>query len=175
MDLECGELPAPSIDPFQGLRIHHAGQKNQYFLSTRTKNEIGLPDPFQQEYADGPQHLIAGAMAVVVIETLEMVEIQHDHRQTLILPAGLRDQAGADFLQQSPIMQTGQGIPCRLLAQAGFQPGAPGNIAQQQQTADLPSAMVERQQSHFEMSLRHADTEVARRPLATFESVGDRR
>src|SRR5579859_1953497 len=171
VDLLRGEIAAPIVDAGQRLFPGGARQQDQDLFAAGAEDEIALANPLGQELADRGQHPVAGLMAVMIIEPLEIIEIDHDDRQRLALPVGLGGQLAADLVKEAAVMQAGQRIPCSLLAQLHFQADAPGDVAQQQHPPDLAPTMGQRYQGDLEPSVRRSQRNLGRHALAGRQSV----
>ena len=58
---------------------------------------------------DGPQDLVAGGVAVRVVEHLELVDVDHQDADRVAGPAALREQADV-LVEVAPVRQPGQGV-----------------------------------------------------------------
>src|SRR5579859_1124688 len=154
IDLGGGEIAPPAIDAGQGLIAGGAGQQDQDLLAAGTEDEIALAHPLGQKAPDRLQHAVACLVAVMVVEPLEIIEIGHDHRQLLAVLIGLGRQLTADIVEHAAVMQPGQAVARRLLAQFDLEPGAAGDVAQQQHPPDQAPAMGQRHQGDLEAAIR---------------------
>ena len=65
----------------------------------------------------GPQHVVAAHVPVLVVNELEMVDVQHDGRESGALPPRAQDLLGQPLVEGASIRETGQGVDARQAAQ----------------------------------------------------------
>ena len=58
----------------------------------------------------GAEQLVAGDMAVEIVDRLEMIEIDHHQRRAFATRLRLREQRGAAFRQRAAIEKAGERI-----------------------------------------------------------------
>jgi|ERR1035441_5620384 hypothetical protein len=89
----------------------HLGQHHQKFLAAVTDHdfrrgaELGDKDRSHSLQAE-----IASAMAIFIIEPLEVVDIHHDYRHCRWLFVIYRPQPAQLYIQMMAVRQTGEGI-----------------------------------------------------------------
>ena len=65
----------------QGLTQACVGQHHRKFLAAIAGGDVLALDGLLQRHRNQPQHLIAGEMAVGIVERFEMVDVKHHQRQ----------------------------------------------------------------------------------------------
>src|SRR4051794_11979735 len=118
-----------------GLR-HHGDQ----LLAAVARGKIVVADTFTQRFGHEAQHLIADAMAVIVVELLEVIDVDQEnaerlvplHRRDLDLPEELLERAAVrqpgERVGERPLLRLVQRIAdgvelARFLGEARFQLG----------------------------------------------------
>ena len=87
-----------------------AGQQHHEFFTAVAAQHIGRTQALAQHADDVAQHVVAGQMAVVVIDALEVVDVHHQQRQGRVLAAGA-GQLGLQRLHQgAAVGGTGQRV-----------------------------------------------------------------
>ncbi len=96
---------------------------------------VGAPDHAEQALGDRDQQPVAGQMAVAVVDRLEAVEIDEDHRDQVAVALEPAERLAQPVLEQRPIRQAGQGVVPGQLAELALDPLAldrvPDRAAQQ--------------------------------------------
>ncbi|MNW01253.1 hypothetical protein D3C71_1968660 [compost metagenome] len=63
-----------------GLFAVDVRAQHHEFLTAQTAKHIRAPQPMANALAHHLQHPIADSMAVLIIDALEVVDVEHDHR-----------------------------------------------------------------------------------------------
>ncbi len=113
------------------------GQDAHEFLAAVAGDEVAGPAQAAGEHAaDAAQAVVAGHMAVEVVEGLEVVDIEHDQRQ-FVPGAGMPgDFPGQGLVEVPPVGDAGQAVgPIEggQFAVGGFQGGVAFFLGQKQQ------------------------------------------
>ena len=77
---------AQAFGALHGGRVIGIGQRHEKLLATQTGHQIARTQLGAQAAAEPAQHLVAGGMAVPVVDALEVVEVQHHHHDALARP-----------------------------------------------------------------------------------------
>ena len=117
-DLDAGEFAHHFFGAPQGDAAIHLRQDHDEFLAAHPAGDVLVARTIAQQSRERDQHRIAGAVAVAVVEGLEMVEVEGHHRQRLLAPAAARHLAPERFGQVTAIEQAGERIAYRQVAQA---------------------------------------------------------
>ena len=88
-------------------RVRHHDDE---FLAAEPADEIGAAHDAAHALGEMLQHLVAGVMAVGVVDRFEMVDVEHHQRQRAALMRGLVEQSGEMRLEIAPIVEAGQRI-----------------------------------------------------------------
>src|SRR6185436_13233664 len=110
----------PGAKVFGFLRRHgrsRAGQGNDELLAAEAAGNVLVAEAVHQAIADGAQDRVAGVMAVIVVELLEVVDVDRENADTLLSPRRARELPPARFHHVAPIEHAGQRIAYRLIAQ----------------------------------------------------------
>ena len=97
-----------------GLIARHTFHNHQKFFSTPSGHRILHPHPGLQDFSNSLQYPVSRVMAVLVIDCLEMVYIDH-HYRVAALPGGKQTERS---LCDPPVGNTGQGAGVRCFAQS---------------------------------------------------------
>jgi len=80
---------------------------------------VGAPDAVDQSLRGGGQHLVAGRVAVAVVDRLEPVEIDEDYGNGVRFTLGFDHGLAQSFHEQEPVSQASQRIVMRHVAYSG--------------------------------------------------------
>src|SRR5690606_29070639 len=86
-------------------------------LSPDASRNITLHGMFGQKISEFPQDLVARFMAILIVDRLEAIKIEDDHRIPNLEPVGFE---GVE--QRPPVLQSCKGIRSRLDAMPSSQP-----------------------------------------------------
>ena len=104
-------------DPPDRLVGIRAGHDDEQFLATVAAGNVRCPQSVEQCLGDPEQHDVAGLVSPLVIEALEMIKVDHHHRQRFFLAQGAMDFPRQRLVEVTPVEQAGQRITNRLLEQ----------------------------------------------------------
>ncbi|MNJ47608.1 hypothetical protein D3C77_427690 [compost metagenome] len=74
----------------QGIRLigGATGAQHHELLSAQTTKHIGTPQALTDVLAQAAQHMVAHSMTKLIVDAFEVVNVQHDHRQVLLVALG---------------------------------------------------------------------------------------
>ena len=78
----------PVAEPFGRLRGAlevHLGQQDAEFFAAVAADDVRLPCQVLEQLGDVPQHLVADAMPVPVVDPLEVVDVDHDAGERVVV------------------------------------------------------------------------------------------
>ena len=75
----------------------------------------------REALGDVPQQLVAGGVPERVVDGLEVVEVDEQHREKLAVAMGSGDRVRHSVFEQRPVREMRQGIVERLVSQLGFE------------------------------------------------------
>ena len=101
------DQPATELLDFQLRR--HVGTDHHELVAAEPGNHVLVAGRGAQPFGDGVEHRIAGGMAVLVVDRLEAVEVEHQYRYRR-LASLFRQQAFEELEQLVAVRQAGQGI-----------------------------------------------------------------
>ena len=79
-------------------------------VATKASERVGLADRALEPGRDGPQQLVAGAVAKAVVDALEAVEVDEQGGAQLMLATGARKQLLGTIEDQRAVGQTGERV-----------------------------------------------------------------
>ena len=86
-------------------------QQCEELLSARTSAEVlGAAQGRGECLADGGEHVVAGLVAVAVVDVLKVVKVKREHGQRLTGSLRLSDEALDAVLQRAGVGQAGEGV-----------------------------------------------------------------
>src|SRR5258708_24577735 len=91
-------------------------QNHDEFLASESTGDVALAGIFVQRLRNAAQYAVAGIMAEGIVEALEMVEVQHQHAESCPISFAARHLPVERLFEKTPVVQSGQRIPDRLLA-----------------------------------------------------------
>ncbi|GAV33766.1 hypothetical protein ROTAS13_01423 [Roseomonas sp. TAS13] len=95
------------LRPGQGRGLVGPGQQQDEFLPAIARGHLaGKPDGQAQRLADGAQAIVAGLVAIGVVEGLEVIDIDHQQRHPVVLPH--RPRQG--LVEAAPVGEAGQPV-----------------------------------------------------------------
>ncbi len=93
-----------------GLLFIHAGHQQAELLATEARDQVFLARVLGDRRGHRAQRVIAGLVAMGIVDVLEVVDIDHRHRHLLTIQVQLRQLALALFQEAAAIGQAGQEI-----------------------------------------------------------------
>ena len=107
----------------KGVRALRGGEDDEKLLTTESADGVAASDRAAQHPAQHAQHLIAGRVPEIVVDLLEVVEVQHDHRVAGREPAeGTVEHAAVGQAGQQ-VGRCGLGEPLGPPAELQYMPG----------------------------------------------------
>ena len=79
-------------------------------LAAETSGQIDLAKRGLDHLGDGLEGLVAGSVAVLVVEALEVVDVAEEQREGLLLLAGALDLLAQAFFEVAPIVESGEPV-----------------------------------------------------------------
>ena len=110
----------------RGDVLHHDGE----LVAAQARHGRPLADRFLQSGGGNPQDAVAGCVAERIVDVLEVVEVQEQHRDPGVFAAGSDDGAREPLGQQRPVGQVGQCIEVGQVAQLLLGAFLVGDIAE---------------------------------------------
>jgi len=86
----CGHVAADPLGALQRVRRGHPRQDQRHLLASVARHHVGRTVRGPQHPGQGAQRLVAAAMAVAVVESLEVVHVQQHHRHAAAVARGAR-------------------------------------------------------------------------------------
>src|SRR5690554_7882958 len=71
-------------------------------------DNVRFPNPVLQQPGDLPEHLVAGIVAIGVVNLLEVVQVHHHHGQRVGMALGVAEQLSAKLVEGAAVVKTGQ-------------------------------------------------------------------
>ena len=122
----------------------HFGQQHDELVAALPADGVGARTHSHQAFGDGLQQLVADRMAERIVDVLEAIQIEEQHRDLLAVARRQGDRLADAVVQQHAVGQAGQEV---VLGRMGhLQRHRPGraDIAKHDHRADdLPCAIVD--------------------------------
>ncbi|KTT92351.1 hypothetical protein NS44R_14625, partial [Mammaliicoccus sciuri] len=115
------------------LGPHHAALHDGEFVGVETGQRIFLAQRRAQTLGDGAQQLVADAVAERLVDRLEIVEPQHQHRDLVGRAAGMLQHLVHLLAQQVTVGQAGQAVVLGHEGQPRLGALALGDVHQREQ------------------------------------------
>ncbi len=116
-DCRTGERKCTSFDRFahplgegDGRLHRRTGEDQHELLAAVAAHPVDLPCVVAQDLGELAQYLIAGLMAVGVVDTLEHVEIAHDARERLAQAERVLEGLVEAFFEAAPVVDAREGV-----------------------------------------------------------------
>jgi hypothetical protein len=93
---------------------------NHEFIAAQPRDEVGLPNTAGEPLRDLLQQAVAGVVAKCVIDLLEAVQIDEQHRQPFFRPLRTRNRVRETLFEGLAIRQTGQQVVAGEVVQFSF-------------------------------------------------------
>ena len=90
----------------------HRGLYDGELVAAESGNDVGFPQTTAQTLGDGLEQFIAALVAERIVDALEFVEIEIEHRQLLAAPDAFQRLLEL-FAEEHPVGQIGQRIVMR--------------------------------------------------------------
>ncbi len=105
------------LRPLAGVFQRALGQDQQELLAAVATGHVAGADSRREDPAQLPQERVAGLVAEGVVETLEVIQVEHDDRQRTPAPLRLPDLPRQGLLHEAAVEQPSERIADRLVAQ----------------------------------------------------------
>src|SRR3954471_11867769 len=115
------------------LRPRHSALDDCEFVGIEPRQQIVVAQHRSQSLADAAQELVADAMAERIVDRLEMVEAEYEHRHLLGVTAGAQQDVVHLLAQQIAVRQPGQAVMLGHESQPRLGALAFGGVHQRQQ------------------------------------------
>ena len=106
------------MDPLHQIgdvgQAFHRGLNNGKFVAAQPGNDVGFPQTAAQALGDGLEQFIAALVPERIVDVLEFVEIQIEHRELLATPDALQRLLKL-LAEEQPVWQIGQCIVVRQM------------------------------------------------------------
>ena len=86
------------------------GQHDRELFSAVARRGVLAFDVLLDRHRHQPQHLVAGQMAVAVVESLEMIDVGHHQRELLVLRLRLGDGSRQRVVEILAVGKRGEGV-----------------------------------------------------------------
>ena len=98
-------------------RLVHRGEEHGELVASEPRNRVTCADDLLQTVAEGGEHLVAHAVAELVVDLLELVEVDEHERRLLVSFLADRDRMLQLLVEESSVRKPCQWVEERLLAQ----------------------------------------------------------
>src|SRR6476620_1833965 len=98
-------------------RLVDGGEEHGELVASEPRNRVARADDLLQPVAEGGEHLVAHAVAELVVDLLELVEVDENERRLLVSILADRDRMLQLLVEESPVREARQWVEERLLAQ----------------------------------------------------------
>ena len=98
-------------------RLVDGGEEHGELVASEPRNRVARADDLLQTVAEGGEHLVAHAVAELVVDLLELVEVDENERRLLVSILADRDRMLQLLVEESPVREARQWVEERLLAQ----------------------------------------------------------
>src|SRR6185312_3871897 len=106
-DLAFGERAADAFGGGRAGREIGAGENGDHLLAAVARRKIGVAHALAQYFRHQPQHLVADAVAEIVVEAFEVVDIDHERTERVIALHRFRLRAAEEFLERAAVGEAG--------------------------------------------------------------------
>ena len=86
------------------------GNEDGEFIPAEARNHVGVPHPAAQQTSEAHEELVAGPMAQSIVQELEFVEIDKQHRPRDLVPHRFRKLAFQLFVKAFAPQKVGQRV-----------------------------------------------------------------
>ena len=109
-ELDLVELPADALDDARSPARTAVGQHAEEFLATQPPDAVDHPQALAQQRRQGTDHQVPGGMAVLVVDVLEMVQVDHHRAGRRAQPMRAFEFGGQVFLDETVLEQAGERV-----------------------------------------------------------------
>src|SRR5690606_13925923 len=103
-----GGLSAQLLGDLPGMVQVGLAQQQQELLSSPAADDVGAAQTAAQALGEGLQRLVAGVVAVAVIEPLELVEVDQQRAQRALLALGVLQRLPGQQVEAAAVGQSGE-------------------------------------------------------------------
>jgi len=124
------------------LGTSHFRQQNHEFIATVTAHRVRTAHTPCQSTRDGRQELVAGRMAQSVVDALEAVQVDEQHRQRTAMATCRCDRPVEPVGQQQPVRQASEDIVLRQMGHSERQRARCAHVVKHDHCANHPPVSV---------------------------------
>ncbi|CUI96738.1 Uncharacterised protein [Achromobacter sp. 2789STDY5608628] len=110
----AADLGAQLLGHQQGRVARRVHQHHQELLAAIAEHEIARTTGLVHHLGELPQHLVAAGVAMLIVDRLEVIDIQQQHRERRALARGDQDLAADHRGQEAAIEHVGERIAAAL-------------------------------------------------------------
>jgi hypothetical protein len=110
-----GHFFAKTLRQNRGLRLIGFRQQNRKLFSSEPTDDIGIALAFEARDSDRHDTLVPNRMSVAVVDRLEMIDVDHEHRQRPVIPSKSAPFRFCQDQELPPIVETGHAVGGRQL------------------------------------------------------------
>ena len=125
------DILAQALSQAVGARLGGVGQDGRELLAAIAARVVLVAQRATQGGCDRLQHPVALVVAVGVVEFLEVVDVEHQHRQRQVVAARTVEFALQRLVEVTAVEQRGQAVGAGQAPQFLFEPLFFGHVAQQ--------------------------------------------
>ena len=103
---------AREVDRVAGVA---GGDDHAELLAAETADDVGAAHGAAQQVGEVAQHLVAGAVAVDVVDALEVVDVEHQHGDRVAHTAGARQLGAQPLVEVAVVVEAGERVRLRLV------------------------------------------------------------
>ena len=134
-------------DPRRGVldvvRTAHLLEHDGELVSAQARDHVARPERGDQAPGDADEKLVPGLVAQAVVDELEVVEVEVEHREPVArLAPGALQRAGDAFGEEGPVGEVGQSVVQRGALQPGLVLLALGDVPRDRGGADDLSPLI---------------------------------
>jgi hypothetical protein len=130
------------------------GQQHAELVTAEPCDRVGGPHPRLDQARDLADQPIAGRMPAGVVDQLELVEVDVEHRVAAAVVAHRLHRCLQPVVELAPVDQAGQRIVRRLVGQRAPQPALARDVVEHDDGArDLPAAITDRRRRILDRKL----------------------
>ena len=93
---------------FDGFAYRGVRQQQRELFAPQPGDNVRFPNPVLQQPGDLPEHLVAGIVAIGVVNLLEVVQVHHHHGQRAGMALGVAEQLPAKLVEGAAVVKAGQ-------------------------------------------------------------------
>ena len=139
--LAAAEALAHALDDRAGGHLVRAGQQEDELVAAVARRGVVRPQRSAQRGGDLPQQRVAGEVALLVVDALEVVEVDEHARERVPLADGAGDLLAHAELERAVVQQAGERVGARrgarVLVGLGVAAGDDGQLGDRLERAEL--------------------------------------